>query len=100
MGADSGTFRSRHFFMVRRSEPVSTSSFTLRPSRPLRSGNFPFHRSAHGPWRNSRRNWRTEDAAQLFVQTIDLLFDRRSKLYGHGDHYNIRRRVKQSATLA
>ena len=70
--------------MVRRSEPVSTKA-RLRFAHLGRcgAGNFLFHRSAHAPIprrRNSRRNWRTEDAAQLFVQTIDLLFDQRSKL--------------------
>ena len=60
MGADSGTLVSLSalfYLWCDVQNQFLLSSFTLRPSRPLRSGNFLFHRSAHAPiprWRSSR----------------------------------------------
>ena len=42
MGADSGTLRSRHFFMVRRSEPVSTKLVYASPISPAAQRQFSF----------------------------------------------------------
>ena len=53
----------------------------LCPPCSLSSRNLLFHRRAHGPiprWRRSRCRLRTENAAQLFVQTIDSLLERGS----------------------
>jgi hypothetical protein len=47
----------------------------------LRSGNFLFHSSAHGPIFLSRRSGisrRTEDTAELSVQRVDMFLDRGS----------------------
>ena len=57
------------------------SSSKVRPPCFLSSRNLPFHRSAHGPfflWRSSRFGWRTEDTAELFIQSFDSFFNRGS----------------------
>lgn len=59
------------------------SAAKVRPFRLLSSRNLPFRSSAHGSlfsWRSSSFTRRTENTAQLFVQSLDLLFDRRSPL--------------------
>lgn len=59
------------------------SSPKIRPSCFLSSANLLFHRSAHGPaslWCSSKIGGRTEDAAELFVQSLELFFNRGSPL--------------------
>ena len=67
----SGFDRKRRWFRT----------FSLRPSCSLSSGNLLFYSSAHGSlflWRSSRFGCHTEDTAELFVQSLDLFFNRGS----------------------
>ena len=64
---------------INRRDPMTVRSSKVCPPCFLSSSNFLFYRSAHGSvflWRGCRPGWRTEDTPQLFVQTLDLFFNR------------------------
>ena len=78
---DQSDSRIKKMMALRQLRLINLGALHLRPPCPLRGGNLLFNRHAHRPLlpRPSSVGHRTvEKSAKLFVQTIELFFDRRS----------------------